>query len=187
MEQSPSAEANIHSANQEISCLLWNPKVHYRVHNSTPLVPWARWIQSTPPPPFPYSNIIFPYTPIDMVWYKNYLSKTISDDINKIWKSFWSTVQWRAFILALIIIRVTCNFTRWKFVWSALAEAGFRRWISQLTVLLIYYLRQIYHLIILMVSFRLLHTFGGTVSPYSPRVENVKPQPCEHVETPAKN
>jgi len=38
-----------HSASQENSHLLWNPKVHHHVHKSLPLVPcWARCIQSTP-------------------------------------------------------------------------------------------------------------------------------------------
>jgi hypothetical protein len=38
MERSP-WEANSHSANQEISRLLWNPKVHYRVQKNPSLVP----------------------------------------------------------------------------------------------------------------------------------------------------
>jgi len=38
MEKSPSREANSHSASQEIPFLLFNPSVHYRVHNSPSLV-----------------------------------------------------------------------------------------------------------------------------------------------------
>ena len=39
MEQSPSLEANWFEASQEIPRILWNPKVHYRIHKCSPPVP----------------------------------------------------------------------------------------------------------------------------------------------------
>ena len=57
MKQSPSLEANTSSASQKIHCILWSPKVHYRIHKR-PLPVLT---------PYHFSknnfNIILPYTP----------------------------------------------------------------------------------------------------------------------------
>ena len=40
---------NVFSVSREIPCILWNSKVHYRVHNSPPHFGiLTRWVQSTP-------------------------------------------------------------------------------------------------------------------------------------------
>ena len=66
------AEASRFSASKEIPHILWNPKVHYRIHKYPPMsLSWASWIQSTIPTSLflkIHLNIIVPSTPGSLMW-----------------------------------------------------------------------------------------------------------------------
>ena len=73
MQQSPSWEANWFSGSQEIPRILWNPKVHYRIHMFPPSVPVLSHLH---PDHAPTSNIlkirlniILPSTPGSSKWF----------------------------------------------------------------------------------------------------------------------
>ena len=126
MEQRPSWEANSSSSSQKILRILWNPKVHYRIHNSSLPVPILSQIYPVPTP-YPtclrsvlilsshlrlgYSSCVFPSDFPTKILYVHLLSHIRATcpapNVSSDWSPFlgWNSLLWEQILAFSVLLR----------------------------------------------------------------------------------
>ena len=96
MKHRPSWEANRFSASQEISRILWSPKVHHRVHKCLPIVIILSQINPVHTPTSYFLNthlsIILPSAPGSSEWSLKLILEEQTADGRSLW--LVSTMMW---------------------------------------------------------------------------------------------
>ena len=106
MQQSPSSEANRFAASQEIPRILWNPKVHYRIHKCPPTAPILSHLDPfrTPTSHFLkiHLNIIHTSVPGSPEWSLSYAPH--APPISASWFYHSHNIGWAVQIIKLLIM-----------------------------------------------------------------------------------
>jgi len=126
MEQSPSWEANLFSASQEIPRIVWNPKVHYPIHTCPPPVPNLSQLDPVHVPTSHFlmihPNIITPSMPRSSKWFlpPSLPTKTLYTPLPSPLSSIYQTASYGTSVL-LFLVSWTCEkFHTKQFGWRSL-------------------------------------------------------------------